>query len=562
MVKEEIIASLKKTLKELGVDAKITLERPANAYHGDYSTSIALVAAKTLKKSPMELAEQIKNQLSKIKDVEKIEVVKPGFINFWLSQDYLVKELEKVSKTPLHPPLAGSVRGKVMVEFADPNPFKEFHIGHLRNITLGESLCRLLESQGAKVWRVNYQGDVGMHVAKALYGMKNSKVKLEELKKKTTKEKTEFLGKCYAAGNKAYEENEEAKEEIRSINLKVYRQDASIQALWEMGRKWSLDYFEEIYKKVGTKYRRYYFESEVAEPGRKIVLEHVKDGIFEKHEGAVVFRGEGKDLHTRVFVTKEDYATYEAKDMALSGVKYKDFAYDRSIIITAHEQAPYFRVVLAAMEKVFPDLAKKTTHFSFGFVRLKDTKMSSRLGNIITGEWLLDEAKAKIKEQFSEMDSKTAEQVAVGAVKYSMLKFATASDISFSFEESINLEGNSGPYLQYTYARTQSVLAKVKLKVESGKLRVNSQLEPEEVTLLRAMQHFPEVVSGAAESFAPNLLCNYLFELAQSFNLFYQKHSIIEGGDKKEFRLALTSAVGQTLKKGLYLLGIEAPERM
>ncbi|MBI2195442.1 MAG: arginine--tRNA ligase [Candidatus Levybacteria bacterium] len=374
-------------------------------------------------------------------------------------------------------------------------------------------------------------------------------------------DRVEFLGESYAAGAKVYEEDEEAKREIASINLKIYQKDSDLQAIWERGRKWSLEYFEEIYKRVGTIYKRYYFESEVAEKGRQLVLDNVDNGVFERHEGAVVFRGGD---HTRVFVTKEDYATYEAKDMALAGVKYKDFAYDRSIIITAHEQGPYFKVVLAAMEQIFPELARKTSNITFGFVRLKDEKMSSRLGNIIAGEWLLDEAKRKISESFAEMDDKTLEIVAVGAVKYSMLKFARESDIQFSFEESINLEGNSGPYIQYTYARTQSVVRKSQIANNKSQINLNDQnlkLENEELEIIRMLSKFSEVIGQAGDNFAPNILCNFLFELCQKFNLFYQKHKII-GSDKEDFRLALTKAVGQVTKNGLYLLGIESPEKM
>jgi len=228
---------------------------------------------------------------------------------------------------------------------------------------------------------------------------------------------------------------------------------------------------------------------------------------------------------------------------------------------------------LDALGKVFPDLASKTTHRSFGFVNLKEGKMSSRSGNIVAGEWLLDEAKKRIKEQFGDMDERTLESVAVGAVKYSMLKFSRTSDITFSFEESINLEGNSGPYLQYTYARTQSVLAKsqipaspaggsdLKSQINTKSQNLNSKLENEELLILRLLIHFGEIVEETGQNFAPNLLCNYLFELSQKFNNFYQKHKIL-GSEKEDFRLALTFAVGQILKTGLYLLGIEAPERM
>ncbi|MEK7502327.1 MAG: arginine--tRNA ligase [Patescibacteria group bacterium] len=568
-IREEIKSAVSKVLDDLKIEG-FEIVFSSDLSHADFSTNISFTIFYKLKekfKNPLELATHISNKLQKkLPEIETIEVSKPGFINFFLSEKYLLREIDQITSSKNYGKGALLSGKKIMLEFADPNPFKEFHIGHLRNISLGESYARLLEFQAANVWRVNYQGDVGMHVAKALYGLlqiSDLKSQISNLEKKPISERSKFLGGAYIAGAKAYEEDEKAKKEIQQINLKIYKkEDPGLKKLWEEGRAWSLKHFENIYQRVGTQYERFYFESEAAEPGRKLVLENIDNGIFEKHEGAIVFRGD----HTRVFVTKEDYATYEAKDLALAKLKYQDFKYDRSIIITANEQEPYFKIVLEAMGRVLPELAEKTVHYPFGFVNLKEGKMSSRKGDVISAEWLLDEAKKRIKERFTDMDEDTLEKVAVGAVKYSMLKFSRKSDIAFSFDESINLEGNSGPYLQYTFARTQSVLDKSqipnsKFQINTKSQNLNSKLEDEELLILRLLIHFPEVVEEAEENFAPNLLCNYLFDLAQKFNNFYQKHKIL-GSDKEEFRLQLTFAVGQTLKTGLYLLGIESPEKM
>jgi len=596
-MKKQIGSQLAKITEEIPVERIEIDTQVQGSAHGDYSTNIALVAYPKLKKkfkNPLELATYLLKQLQKkVPEIEKIEVSAPGFINFWLKDTALLKNLEEVIDKKedygkgerLKNLPDGKAGKKIMLEFADPNPFKEFHIGHLRNISLGESYARLMEFEGGEVFRVNYQGDVGMHVAKALYGLLQisnlpagkaglksraagkafgDARQISNLEKKPISERSKFLGESYALGSKMFDEDEKSQKEIKDLNIKIYQKDSSIKEIWEKGRQWSLLHFEEIYKRVGTHYKRYYFEGEVAQKGREIVLSHIKDGIFEKHKGAVVFRGD----HTRVFVTSENYATYEAKDLALSKLKYQDFAYDQSIIITANEQNAYFKVVLDALGKVFPDLASKTTHRSFGFVNLKEGKMSSRLGGAISAEWLLDMAKNKIKEKFRDLDEEILEKVAVGAVKYSMLKFSRTSDILFSFEESISLEGNSGPYLQYTYARTQSVLRKVKSVIlsktkdlDSSATPQNDRISSEELLILRLLIHFTEIVEEAEKNFAPNLLCNYLFELSQKFNNFYQKHKILQSKNQ-EFRLALTSSVGQVLKTGLYLLGIETPEKM
>ncbi len=240
-------------------------------------------------------------------------------------------------------------------------------------------------------------------------------------------------------------------------------------------------------------------------------------------------------------------------------IKNEDVPYDQSIVLTGNEQLEYFHVMLAALKKISPDLASKTKHLTFGHVRLKEGKMSSRTGDVITASWLLTEAIKRVKDSFADMDETTAEKVGIGAVKYSMLKFSIPADIHFSFEESITLEGNSGPYLQYAYVRTQSVLNRSKNQELSSK--ESNSFEKEELELLRFLTQYPYFVEISAHDFAPNLLCNYLFELSQKYNLFYQKCKII-GGENEAFRLSLTKAVGNVLKNGLTILGIETVEKM
>ncbi len=556
MLQEEIIKKIKSSLAGIS-EADIRLSRPTDSSHGDFTTSVALVASRKLGKNPIDIANELKDNLGSIEGIEKIKVAPPGFINFFVAKDNLLDNLseilEKKEKYGKSNKLVGK---KILIEFAHPNTHKEFHIGHLRNISTGEAIVRILDNLGATTKRANYQGDVGLHVAKALFGIEKLG-NISEFEGKSLKEKAEFLGKAYTLGSKYYEEDEHAKEKISEINKKIYEKDSETMLLWEKTRSWSLDYFDSIYKRVDSKFDRLYFESEVFDVGKKLVLSHIDDGIFEKSEGAVIFDGEKYGLHKRVFITTEGNPTYEGKEMGLGQLEYEEFSFDEAVHVVGPEQAGYFKVVFKALELINQALAGKEKHLSYGFVRLKDGKMSSRMGNVIAGEWLLDEAKKKISESFKEMDEWTLEMVAVGAVKYSMLKFGRTSDIAFSFEDSISLEGNSGPYIQYTFARTQSVLAK---KAATSKVS-NSDLEKEELEIIRMLTKFGEVAEEAGNSFAPNILCNYLFELCQKFNLFYQKHKII-GGEEEEFRLVLTKAVGQVIKNGLYLLGIESPEKM
>lgn len=547
-IREKIEKSLEKIifgLTQENIDSELTLTQ--DMAFGDYTTNIALRISKKLNIRPRDLAEEIRQKVNESEilkeDIDRIEVAGAGFINFYLSDKYLSKVLNE-------PEFEQKGRKeKVVVEFGDPNPFKQIHIGHLRNFCIGESFSRLLESQGAEVVRANYQGDVGMHVAKALYGL---------IKQDISEFNAKILSEAYAYGATEFENSEDAKKEIQRLNKLVYEESEEIKDIWEKGRQISLDSFEKIYEKIGVKYDKYYFESETAKEGKKIVLSHIDDGIFEKDDGAVIYRGEKDGLHTRVFLTREEYATYEAKDLALAVMKDNDLSYDKSIILTGNEQAEYFQVMLAALNKISPELSEKTTHLTFGHVRLKEGKMSSRTGDVITAEWLLEEALKKIQENFKEVDSATSEKISIGAVKYSMLKFGISSDIHFDFNESISLEGNSGPYIQYTYVRTKSVLDKTSLNSDQVNIE---NLEKEENELLRYLSFYPLYVEKAANEFAPNVLCMYLFELCQKYNLFYQKHKII-GSEKEAMRIRITQVTGQIIKNGLNLLGIETVDKM
>lgn len=561
-LKQQLTTGLKKVLEDLGLaDVTPAVDYPADPRHGDYATSVALVAAKKLGKNPRELAEDIlkKFTVHGSQFTERVQIAGPGFINFWIKNEAFSNVIENGDKSS-----ASQQTGKkIMVEFAHPNTHKAFHIGHLRNITTGESIIRLLEAGGAEVIRVNYQGDVGMHIAKCLYGiLHNDEFTIEKVSSDIT-ERVEFLGKAYAAGSKAFEEDEEAKKEVGKINKQIYAKDSSIWELYQTTRQWSLDYFEHIYQRVGTNFERFYFESEVFEKGKEIVEGGLEKGIFEKSDGAIIFPGSKYSLHDRVFITSEGNPTYEGKEMGLGVLQFAEHHPDKVIHVVGPEQAGYFQVVFEALAQLYPETKGKEYHLAYGWVKLKHGKMSSRTGNVILGEWLLDEAKKKILESYDTSDE-IAEQVAVAAVKYSFLRVSTGQEIAFDLEESISFDGNSGPYIQYTFARTQSVLAKnQKSKVESQKLAEGLNLKQEERELLRLLSRFPEIVQEAAERLAPNVLCTYLFELAQQFNLFYQKCPILKSeGDTREFRLGLTTATGDVLQKGLSLLGIKAPEKM
>ncbi len=573
-VLEEIVSRL--TDQEIIFSVSV----PEIAEHGDYSTNIALLLAKPLGKSPHEIAEVIKHQLEtenqKLGIIDRVEIAGPGFVNIFIATEKLIDTLIQVEQQKDTFGYSNTLSDiKVITEFTDPNPFKEFHIGHLYSNIVGESISRLTESQGAEVRRVCYQGDVGLHVAKALYGIMNNESQITDIEDKSIEEKAKYLGQAYAKGANAYEESEEVKKEIINLNKKIFEKDPQVADIYEKGKSWSLQYFETIYERLGTKFDKYFFESEVGEDGRKLVLGYLEKGVFVESDGAVIFPGEEYGLHNRVFINSLGLPTYEAKELGLAPAKYEYYPYDRSIVITGNEINEYFKVLLKALSLIRPELAEKTLHIGHGMVRLPEGKMSSRTGNVLTGEWLLDEAKKRVLKKIEESEDirssrftvqssegeEVAEKVGLGAIKYALLKNGIGGDIAFSFDESINFEGNSGPYLQYTYVRTQSVLSKANHSTKLGQVSQKSKLEIEEELILRHLIHFPEIVSHAATVYSPNLVAEYLYQLAQKFNLFYAKHKVM-GSENEDFRLALTNSVGQVLKNGLALLGIQTVEKM
>ena len=577
------------------------LEATENLDFGDYSANVALG-----QKNPREYAEKLVKKLIADKDlaklVEKTEVAGPGFINFWLKRDVLVDNLIQINRDKENYGKVELKKGKkIVVEYTDPNPFKEFHIGHLISNVTGESLARLAEACGAVVWRADYFGDVGTHVAKSIWGlekkMKEDKISLAELSKKDLKERVNYMGQGYALGTKAYEADDKSRGEINKLNTIIY---LTAQRLWQneghkseidydpekrinkkevdkvydlytTGREWSLEYFETIYKRLGTKFNGYYPESRVGELGYKYVMDNIGK-VFKKSEGAIIFEGEKFGLHTRVFVNKHNLPTYEAKELGLAPAKYKDFQYDESVIVVGKEIKEYFAVLVEALTQINPTLGKVTKPVFTGMVNLPGGKMSSRKGNVVTVTGLIDRLKDLSRKRVDENDyavkekEDILEKVAIGALKYAFLKNHIGQDFVFDLGASVSLEGNSGPYLQYTVARTNSVFNKAKnskSKIPNSLEFRNSNFEfdSEELGVMRSLVRFSEIISMASKMYSPNILCGYLYDLAQKYNNFYNKDKII-GSDKEGFRLLLTFGVGQVLKNGLSLLGISSPERM
>lgn len=595
-MKEKLEQKLREIVKKLtSEDVVLTLSIPKDISNGDFTSNVAFQLSKILNKNPLDTAQLLVKEFGNYAVIEKIEAVQPGFINFYLSTESLSKSLQEVLKSPEKVATTKRLQNrKIMVEFAHPNTHKELHIGHMRTLTTGESLARILEANGAEVFRANYQGDIGPHVAKAMYGvekmLKEQHLSLDEIEKWPYSQKAHFLGQGYARGSKDYETD--AKEEIDALNVALYKRDPQYQELYQLTRKWSLDYYDEFYQRFYTKFDKLFFEGDLDREAVKVVEANVGKVFTKDPDGSVIFKGEPYGLHTRVFLTKKGTPTYEGKEIALGFAEYAAFPFDMKIHVVASEQAGYFQVVFKALELIDPKIFEgHEYHLSMGMVQLVGRKMSSRTGDVLTVDELLDEVKEAASSQFKEgklsqeEKQKVLEQVTIGAVKYSILRGSVAKNALFDIKESVSLDGNSGPYVQYAYTRTQSILRKAQSESMKPQLSQDYPVLEDEKKLMQKIVQFAPTVEDAAEKYAPNMVCEYLFELSQMFNNFYQKYRILRdpskelsakskekstlsttryalSNDEQSFRLALTQGVGIILKQGLNLLGIQAPEKM
>jgi arginyl-tRNA synthetase len=571
-MKEKLTEAIKKALKNIGIEAEnISLEHPAELSHGDYSTNVALAHAKVLKMNPRELAEKIVSVLRQAQDefpeIHEIQIAGAGFINFYLGPDFFAESIKEILSEKEDFGRSKTLKGKkIMVEYTDPNPFKPFHIGHLMTNAIGESVARIVEFSGAKTIRANYQGDIGPHVAKAIYALMKEPIPSHL---KTPSEQAIYIGGCYAKGSSAYENDSLAKTEIETINKKIYdKSDEAINKIYDWGRDVTLEAFEEIYKMLGTKFDYYFFESDVAKVGEKIVRENMP-AVFEESDGAIVFKGEKHDtrLHTRVFINSHGLPTYETKELGLTQTKFKKENPDVSIVTTAIEQAEYMKVVEKAISLIHPEFASRMKHITHGMMRFASGKMSSRAGNIVTGESLLRDAKALVMEKMKDREfglaekEKISEMIGVSALKYSILRQSIGGDIIYDFEKSISFEGDSGPYLQYTYTRIHSLLEKGKNEGVKPKASLPDKWESAEVEKL--LYRFPEMVERALSEYSPHYIALYAIELARSFSAFYGNTKIVDKEDASSpYKMAIAEAVGIAMQNALYLLGVETPTKM
>ncbi len=528
------------------------LEATENPAFGDYSSAVALSGGSPKKKAE-EIVEKLKTDKELSNIVDKIEVAGPGFINFWLKKDALIDNVIQIEHSKDKYGTSDAGKGKtVIIDYSSPNIAKPFGIGHLRSTIIGAALYNLYTTLGYCVVGDNHLGDWGTQFGKLLY-----MIKLKNL--------TDFdiakLEELYVEFHKLAEKDNSLDEKAREWFKKLEDGDPEAKSIWQKCVDVSMEEFDRVYRTLGVKVDFAFGESYYLSEMKQMV----NDPTFKKYlskgeDGALIIDLAEEGIKTPLMLLKSDGATtYATRDLAT--IKFRVRKWDPEIIIyeVGAEQSLHFKQVFAAARLLgLVDERVTLVHTAHGLYLASDgKKFSTREGKTIKLEEVLDEA-IKRAEKLGNSDGKVAKEVGIGAIKYFDLMHSVQSNVVFEWDKVMNMEGNSGPYLQYTVARTNSVLAKA--KALNADLKV-ADLNSGEELVLRSLIKFPEVVELSAKLFSPNLLCNYLYDLAQKYNNFYNINRII-GSDSEDFRLALTFGVGQVLKNGLKLLGIQTPERM
>jgi arginyl-tRNA synthetase len=556
---KEIADLLKKELKL----KEISLEIPPNPNLGDYAFP-CFSLAKQFRKNPVEIAKELAAKIKPTGFIREIKEIGP-YLNFFIDKQKLAGTLIKEILAKKEKFGSGKKKKeRIMVEFSQANTHKAFHIGHVRNICLGIALSNVLEFSGYKVIRANYQGDIGPHVVKCLWG-------LMHFNDKAPKEnRLRWLGEIYAKANKKISGDEKLEAEIREMTKSLYDGDKKLTSLWKETRQWCLDDFDKIYSEFEIKFDNLFFESEVEKAGIKIVKAMLEKGLAKVSDGALIIDLEYYGLGIFLLLRSDGVALYSTKDIALAKEKFEKYKIDRSIYVVGSEQELHFKQLFKTFEIMGFKQASKCYHLSYGLVMLPEGKMSSREGTVILYDDLKDKlyeaAKKGINERHRDWTKEDTEKgkhsLVFSALKFGMVSRETNKSILFDWDTALAFEGETGPYIQYAHARICSILRKYNGKMPA---RINYSLlnAKEEEGLLNLLSQFPEKVEESAEHYRPYVIAKYLIELAQLFNEYYHAQQILQASKGiMEARIKLISSVKQVLANGLNLLGIDAPERM
>lgn len=530
---------------EFGIDTNVVLTRPEPQF-GDYATNVALQLAGKLGKPPRDVATQIAEKLRETGEFESVDVAGPGFINLTLAPQAL---LDLTKKEPI-PKRAGQT---VVIETNNPNPFKAMHIGHAYNAILGDTIANLLAVDGAKTYRVSYHGDVGLHVGKSMYSLlRYADGDFSRIEAIPEDERNSFMSKMYAEGSKAYKEDEAAKAEINDLAEQSFEPKTALYIqIYDLCKTWSFEQIDKLVARLGNvPTERRFLESDADVYGVKTVRDNTPK-VFKQSDGAYIFEGSKYGAFDNAFIASNGRGLYAARDLGLMQYKNEYYHPDHSYIVTGNEQAAYFKGVIAAAGQIWPEQAGQTVNIPTGLVKLTTGKMSSRDGDVIEIGWLFDQFAEAINTRGGEPE----DEIIAGALRYQFLKVKIGGDVVFDVNEAVSLTGNTGSYLQYAHARARRILEKL------DGVQLPTEVRSEDRMLVRKLGEYREIIDLATGSLEPHHICNYLFELAQEFNRYYEKNQVV-GNELEAHRAGLVAVYADTLRAGLMILGIAAPNKM
>jgi arginyl-tRNA synthetase len=567
-MKEIIIKLLEEQLKNLNVhstseEIKDVLVVPPSDEMGDY-TFPCFILSKILKQNPAHLAgllaEQMENK--KVEEIEKIEVKGP-YLNFFVNKGILAQNVIRDVEQKKENFCKGNKKiGKIMVEFPAPNTNKPLHLGHLRNMAVGESMSRILEFNNNRVIRANLNNDRGIHICKSMLAYQKF-----GSNKEPDKKSDHFVGDFYVLYNQKVKEDDSLEHEVVEMLRKWEAGDKEVIGLWKKMNKWALDGFDRTYKTFGIKHDKNYYEHKIYNKGKEIVAEGLKKGIFEKRDdGAVIINLEKEGFDEKVLMRADGTSIYMTQDLYLAKLKDDEYHLDGSIYVVGNEQEYHFKILFLILKKLGFKFAENLIHLSYGMVILPEGKMKSREGKVVDADDLLDEINSLARKELESRYKlpgkelkRRSHRITMAALNYNLLKVDVFKNMIFNPKESINFEGNTGPYILYAYARASSIVRKYKKTISyDSPVKL---VEEAETRLVKKINEFPGVVEQAAEKYNPSLIAHYSYDLARTFNEFYHTCPVLNS-DNEAARIRLIEAFRLILKNSLYLLVIEPIEEM
>lgn len=568
IIKEHIISLINQT----GIYAEVDdLSFPPNQEMGDLSLPCFNLAKKN-GVTPNKLAEDLLNKIQTDEIISGIKAIGP-YLNFIINIKYLAGEVIKniYKQKDKYGKNSSGNNKKVMIEYSNVNTHKEFHVGHLRNISYGDSVYRILLANGFKAIPISYVNDFGIHVAKTLWNYKNyiNKNYSDNWSKLSEVEKGIILGKIYTDASQKEEKDLTAKQMISGFMKQIENRKGEEYKLWQKTRNWSIKSFFEIYQELGIKFKDVLYESNFFEKGFKKTEDFLKKGILKKSEGAVIADLNKYNLGVLPIIRSDGSTLYATADLALAVYKFEKYKLDISIYVVDNRQSLYFQQLFKILE--LAGYKQKMIHLGYDFVKLPTGAMSSRSGNVITYHELSSQI---FKETFRQTKSrhqdwsekkikKVSQIIGVGAMKFEMIKVRANNTIVFDIKKALSFEGFTSAYLQYAYARIQSVIRKSKIKICPSKKDFQKLTELKEREIIIKLSQFAEIVEIAGKNYDPSEIAKYLFELAQIFNDYYHSINILKAKpDISAIRISLISSVAQVIKNGLSLLGIKVVEEM